>query len=110
MPEPWDQERITIVLQALAALIDEFDLSDDEADTLCDVVPPKLQQASGMDVFAFRDLAWPWSQVARLYCGDSAARGQCHRGEEAAQFGINSSRGNFPGHRPATSPPWHADS
>jgi hypothetical protein len=57
MPEPWDQERITIALQALAALIDKLDLSDDEADTLCDVMLPKLQQASGLDIFAFRDVA-----------------------------------------------------
>jgi hypothetical protein len=56
MPDPC-HAHVALLLEKLADLIDELDLSDAEADTLCDVVLPKLQQASGLDVFAFRELA-----------------------------------------------------
>jgi hypothetical protein len=49
-----NQERIAGLIEMLLELLDATDLSDADADTVCEILLPKLQQRSGLDVFAFR--------------------------------------------------------
>jgi len=46
MPEPWNQKRIAGLTEMPLELLDATDLNDDEADTVCDILLPKLWQRS----------------------------------------------------------------
>jgi hypothetical protein len=51
------QERIAGLIEMLLELLDAADLSDAEADTVCNILLPKLWQRSGLDRCAFRTAA-----------------------------------------------------
>ena len=53
------QERIAGLIEMLLELLDAADLSDAEADTVCNILLPKLWQRSGLDVFALRAVISP---------------------------------------------------
>ena len=55
MSAPLDQKRIAELIGMLQQLIEAWpNLDDDDGDRLVAILLPKLQQRSGLDVFAFR--------------------------------------------------------